>query len=277
MKLTSHLMRTIPETPPFADERAFAFDLVEQARQRIDPYQRNTARLEIYNKGHQDLVTQLDFEMEGYIKEGVTARFPEDAFIGEEAAYEALTDGRTWVCDPLDGTVNFVHGIPNYGIQLALLVDKEPVVSCICLPAFESVYSAARGLGLTCNGIELETSQTAVLAESCITFGDYSKSNPSSRGFQNRAMGVLAERALRVRIQGASSVDFAFVAAGKTGAHILFSKNIWEQAPGILLVQEGGGSIGHVSGAGRGFEGHALIAAANDGIRDAIIDILEAL
>lgn len=232
---------------------------------------------QVHDKGKQDIVTDLDFAMERKIKTSIQMAFPNDRFIGEEENHESLEMERTWVCDPIDGTLNFTQNIPYFGVQLALLEHKEPIFSLIYLPALKQMYHASKGQGAFLDDLTLKTDDALTLSKAIVTFGDFSKSNPSSRGYQLRAMEAMTDRAMRVRIQGASSVDFAFVASGKNGCHIIFSKNIWELAPGTMLAEEAGCKIYRLSGARHGFSGEGLIIAANAPLLDEVVAILEAL
>ena len=235
------------------------------------------SEFDVTSKGKQDIVTNLDFEMERLIKKRLLDRFPNDRFIGEEENHETLGNGRTWVCDPIDGTLNFTQNIPYYGVQLALMVHASPVMSMIYLPELGEFYEATKGCGATLGGKKLVTPGEVNLERVVVTFGDFSKSNPSSRGFQIKAMEALLGKAMRIRIQGASSVDFAFVSAAKNGCHIIFSKNLWEMAPGTMLAEESGCKLHRISGEKHGFEGEALIVAINVSILNEVVSILEAL
>lgn len=254
----------------------------------------------VSEKGKQDIVTDLDIQMERRIKACLKELFPEDHFIGEEENHvDPLTldekNHRVWVCDPIDGTLNFTQNIPYYGVQLALIEKGNPVFCLIYLPVLGEMYTAVKGegayvtsvkknaktnLGMASGSdasIKLVTDHTQPLEKSIVTFGDFSKSNPSSRGYQLKAMGALIEQAMRIRIQGASSVDFAYVASGKNGCHVLFSKNIWELAPGTLLAEEAGCKTYRIQGEAHGFEGEGLIIAINQGILDRVSQVLESI
>lgn len=240
----------------------------------------NPEVVEISAKGKQDIVTNLDFQMERRIKEAIMKAFPEDHFIGEEENHSELTNQRTWVCDPIDGTLNFTCDIPYYGVQVALLENKLPILSIIYLPALGEMYLAESGKGMLHYHLQTKAYRkvdTALshadktLSEVIVSFGDFSKSNPSSRGFQLKAMEILAEKAMRVRIQGASSVDFAFVGAGKNGCHIVFSSNVWELAPGLLIAEEAGCIVGTIEGSAHGFNGKGIIVAANEHILEEVL------
>ena len=237
----------------------------------------NNKAFEVHDKGKQDIVTDLDFAMERRIKNALKALFPEDRFIGEEENHETLGMERTWVCDPIDGTLNFTQNIPYYGIQLALLVEKQPVFSLIYLPELKEMYHAVKGQGAFMGDKKLELDPLLPLSKAIVTFGDFSKSNPSSRGYQLKAIAAMVESAMRIRIQGASSVDFAFVASGKNGCHIIFSKNIWELAPGTMLAVEAGCKVYRLSGERHGFSGEGLVVAGNANILNEVVAVLEQL
>lgn len=243
----------------------------------------------VSDKGKQDIVTDLDIQMERRIKACLKELFPEDHFIGEEENHieQPTVKGKThrvWVCDPIDGTLNFTQNIPYYGVQLALIEDGNPVFCLIYLPVLGEMYTAVKGEGAYVSmgthqegATKLVTDSIQRLEKSIVTFGDFSKSNPSSRGYQLKAMAALVEQAMRIRIQGASSVDFAYVASGKNGCHILFSKNIWELAPGTLLAEEAGCKTYRIQGEAHGFEGEGLIIAINQEILDRVSQTLESI
>lgn len=234
-------------------------------------------QIDVMVKGRQDIVTNLDYEMERRIKDALLRHFPNDRFIGEEENHETLGTGRTWVCDPIDGTLNFTQSIPYYGVQLALMDQGEPVMSMIYLPVLGEFYHAVKGRGAYLGEKRLLAPKDATLENVIVTFGDFSKSNPSSRGYQLEAISALVEKAMRIRIQGASSVDFAFVTAAKNGCHIIFSKNLWEMAPGTMLAQEAGCKLHRIDGKRHGFEGEGLIIAINEAILSEVASVLEAL
>lgn len=238
----------------------------------VETILKNDEPLNIQMKGKQDVVTQKDIQMERYLVEALSTLFPEDHFIGEEEHLNQISNQRTWVIDPIDGTLNYAKGLPLYGVQLALMINQEPVFCVIVLPEINQVYSAQAGEGAFLNGQPIKLDSSSHLEDIIVTFGDFSKSNPSSRPFQLYAISQLMTRAMKVRIQGASSVDFAFASSGKNGAHIMFSKRLWEIAPGLMFAKEAGCAIGKISG---NFEGEGIVIAQNDMILNEILSCLE--
>ncbi len=227
-------------------------------------------------KGFGDIVTENDLLMELRIKETLLKAFPEDAFIGEEANHSFLTNQRTWLLDPIDGSMNYALGLPQHGVQLALLIEQVPVLSVIYLPALGRLYTAVNGTAQL-NGEPLSLCPEKRLKHGMVTFGDFSKSNPSSRPFQLKLMEALMPVASKMRIHGASSYDFALVASGISLAHILFSKRLWELAPGRYLAESAGAKSLLIDGSVYGFEGQGLIVASNQGIIEEICRVVETI
>jgi myo-inositol-1(or 4)-monophosphatase len=160
---------------------------------------------------------------------------------------------------------------------MALLKNKEPQVSIMYFPEFNEFHYAVKGKGYFVNGQKITLDQQKSLKESIVSFGDFSKSNPSSRNHQLKFIEQLMDEVLKTRIQGSSSIDFSFVASGKTQAHIIFSKNLWELKPGFLLVKEAGGIVHQYDGTAFGFEGQGYIVASNETILKGILKTLKKL
>lgn len=233
--------------------------------------------LETKTKGSQDLITKKDYLMENFIIEQLKSKYPKHKIIAEESVNESLTNNYTWVIDPIDGTINFSNNSPLYGIQIALLYNKEAIFSAMYFPSFNEFHYAIKNKGYYINGNKYINSNSKTLEESIVSFGDFSNSNPSSRKHQLELINILNSKCLKTRIQGASSIDFSFVSSGKNQAHIIFSKNIWELKPGLLFIKESGGYIYKYEGKKYGFEGKGLILSSNENINNSLIKIIEEL
>ena len=228
--------------------------------------------IEVKDKLASDVVTDRDIAVERLIKQKLLKQFPEDNFIGEEEdAEKALTDRRTWILDPIDGTLNYTKWTPYFGTQLALYENGMPILCVIYLPLLDEMYYAERGKGAFLNDKPLKADLDLSIQKSIITFGDFSKSNPKSRPVQIHLMSKLMVDALKIRIQGASSVDFAFVASGRSGAHIMFSKRIWEISAGLLLCLEAGCVTNVSESMSETLEGKGIVIAQNNEILDKIM------
>ncbi|MCH4886103.1 inositol monophosphatase [Acidaminobacter sp. JC074] len=192
-----------------------------------------------------DIVTNLDLEAERWIIQEIKKLRPHDLFISEEENQEDLTHEPTWIIDPIDGTLNFTRSIPQYGIQIALYENKEAKLSMMYFPESDQILYAKKGHGTFLNHERINISPMP-LSKSIITFGDFSKSQPSSRPIQLKMMSDLMDHVMKIRIYGASSSDFSYVAIGKSQAHIIFTKRIWELAAGLLIIDEAGLKAHHI-------------------------------
>ena len=239
--------------------------------QVILPACESNAALGVYSKGERDLVTECDYNSEAFIKAEISRIFPEDQFVSEEKFNIAIPNGRAWVLDPVDGTVNFAHGVEIYGIQIALLVDREPVFSCIFRPLQNEMYVASLGEGLYLNGKRVFASKTKSLSDAVVTFGDYSNSAPDMRETQKSVMLALAESVMRVRMLGSSCTDFAFLGKGVTDIHIMYCRTPWDIYPGGFAAREAGAVLN--------FDfsklDHFVLCAANQGLFDEAFALLD--
>jgi myo-inositol-1(or 4)-monophosphatase len=193
-----------------------------------------------FNKGKNDLVTNCDLNVEEYIIKQVKTYFPGDSFISEETNSNGEVGKRTWILDPIDGTVNFAHSIKLFGIQIALMIDKEPVFSAIYLPYFNEMYIAIKGEGAYLNESLIRVSRETELISSLVSYGDFSNRSNEIREKQIQVMNRIYNSVRKIKMFGAASVDFAFLASGKTNAHIMFTRNLWDIMPGFLLALEAG-------------------------------------
>lgn len=230
----------------------------------------------VYAKSRFDLVTDVDYRAEEFIRKRIGEEFPGDGILGEEFSPEKGLSARTWVVDPIDGTCNFALGSPLFGIQVCLTVDGEPVVSVLCFPALSETYLAHVGEGAYLNGRKLDSVQNFPLEKCMIGFGDYSHRFPQFAAAQHRAIGRLFPKAEKIRMFGTSAFDFACVASGKTMAAVLLTDNIWDLAPGLLLAKETGCFAGGLDGKPFRFGQIGLIAACSEELYREIVGALGA-
>lgn len=217
----------------------------------------------VLDKGAFDLVTEVDFNMEKSISKEILNHFPTDKILGEEFSGELIPSGRTWTIDPIDGTVNFAYQWHLFGVQCSLMVDGEIVVSVIYLPDFNEWFTAEKGKGAYLNGKPISVHKVA--AESAIfAFGDFSRKLVNLATKQYEAIGKLYKKVLRVRMFGASSVDCSSVACGRIHGVVLPTKNIWDIAPGVLLVKEAGGVVKNLFGQDYKFGDEGVILTASE-------------
>jgi myo-inositol-1(or 4)-monophosphatase len=191
-------------------------------------------------KGAVDPVTATDREAEDAILTVLRAHRPDDHILAEESGGEAESNGRRWIIDPLDGTVNFIHGIPHVAVSVALYEGDEAQAGVIVDVMRDDVFTAARGAGARRNGEPISVSTQDEIGRSLLVTGF-----PYDR--QQRAAEYTAPLtdALRVaqgvRRLGTAALDLAWVAAGRFDGYWEFSLKPWDVAAGLLLVVEAGG------------------------------------
>ncbi|HSU13384.1 MAG TPA: inositol monophosphatase family protein [Longimicrobium sp.] len=225
---------------PFAAELALAQGAAAAAGALISA---RTGADHVREKGRADLVTEVDEAAERLIVQHIRARFPGDAVVGEETASAAVTQGRRWIVDPVDGTTNFVHGHPFVAVSIALVDDEGPAVGVVAAPLLGETFHAVRGGGAFVNGERMTVSEVGEFGRSLLATGFPFK---QGKGDLDAYMLLVAD-AVRsthdVRRAGSAALDLAFTAAGRVDGFFEVGLAPWDVAAGILLVTEAGGRI----------------------------------
>ena len=190
--------------------------------------------------GSFDIVTDADERAQGILIDGLADLFPDDLIIAEEGKEAVLTDARTWVIDPIDGTLNYNRGVPLFGTQMVLMEGKRPIYSIINLPAMGEVYTADRVDGAVMNGSPLRQRADRPLKECIVSTGDFSRRKVIWRDKHEEIIGAMRDEVARVRMMGAACTDFAFLAAGRTDVHLRFANKLWDFMPGMFLAEMSG-------------------------------------
>ncbi|MCI0424436.1 MAG: inositol monophosphatase [Actinobacteria bacterium] len=197
-------------------------------------------------KGAIDPVTQVDRAAEEAIMATIVSHFPGDARLGEEGGGADWREGRVWIVDPLDGTVNFVRRLPLVAVSVALWDDGEPLVGVVIDVARNDEFVAIAGGGATLNGEPLHVSDTPTLDESLVVTGFPYDTRDHARAYLDVVEQVMA-RSRGTRRLGAAALDLAWVAAGRLDAYWehggRYGIKPWDIAAGSLLVTEAGGSV----------------------------------
>ena len=198
---------------------------------------------DVREKGRADLVTVVDEESERTIEQMILADFPEDAFVAEEFSSASVSDRRRWVVDPLDGTVNYVHGHPFACVSIALVDDDGPAIGVINAPFLREVYHAVRGAGAYLNDARLEVSHVSELQQSLLATGFPFRAGKGDPAAYMELVTSLVLETHGVRRAGAAALDLAFVACGRVDGFFEIGLASWDIAAGILLVTEAGGKV----------------------------------
>src|ERR1051326_5230616 len=194
---------------------------------------------ETTRKADGSFVTVADREAEAYLRRQIAARFPDDGVLGEEEGEHNGRSGRRWIVDPIDGTFAFVHGVPLYGVLVALEIDHQPTIGVVNMPALNEIVSAATGAGCFFNGEPAQVSNTKSLADAlllCTNFHECAR-----RGFKNAA-ALLQARARSCRTWG-DCYGYVLVATGRADVMLDPVMNLWDCAPLLPIMEEAGGTF----------------------------------
>ncbi len=224
-----------------------------------------------------DLVTEVDRRSQSFILEGLGKAFPDHRLVAEEDFTEddlALDDRPVWFIDPLDGTTNFVFGIPICAVTVSLALGGRPVLGAVYDPFREELFTAARGSGSYLNKKRIRVDRTRKkLAESLIATGF-----PSSDRFKGEMLRAnftaIFSKAVDVRAFGSAALELAYIACGRITGYWEVCLRPWDVAAGIVLVEESGGRISDLCGNDLLLENHVSIAASNGLIHGELISDL---
>ena len=228
---------------------------------------REVENLQVSAKGPGDFVSKADREAERILKEELLAGRPNYGWLGEETGETEGTDPtRRWIVDPLDGTTNFLHGLPHWAISVALEHKGEIVAGVVFDAAKDEMFYAEKGLGAFMNETRLRVSGRRTMIECIFATGVPFGGRPALPATLQdlaRLMPVCAG----VRRWGSAALDLAYVAAGRYDGYWERGLNAWDVAAGVLLVKEAGGFFGPIRDGENPVESGNLIAA-NSAIYD---------
>jgi len=218
-----------------------------------------------------DVVTVFDTASERLIVERLTAARPDDAVFGEEGANRSGTSGIQWVVDPIDGTTNFLYGLPGYCVSIAAVDSDGGLAGAVYLPATDELFSAARGAGATLGGRPIRCTSLAEPALALVGTGFGYQAE--RRRIQGRRAAALLPQIRDIRRIGAAAADLCHLAAGRLDAYYEQYLNPWDVAAGGLIATEAGALVGTFPGFGD--EPDGVIAAGPalfDSIRSLVIE-----
>jgi myo-inositol-1(or 4)-monophosphatase len=256
---------------------AFARSLARRAGARALAYWHDRERLVVELKGPQDFVTLADREVESLIRTALAQEFPDDRFLGEETAAadagaatlrprssiiddppgaESKQDpqsrevdssfkpwlDRCWVVDPIDGTHNFLRGIPYWNVAIAYVVEGRAECAAVYDPVHDELYHAARGAGAWCDSAaghqRLDTARTTTLAGAVVALGHHDRAS-STRYLEIRRR--MMESGVSMRNFGSAALQLAHVASGRLDGFVELQLSFWDAVGGLALVEEAGG------------------------------------
>jgi len=216
-------------------------------------------------KGDRDMASEVDYAVEQELRSILAKATPEIGFLGEEEGQTAgKSDELLWVLDPVDGTVNFIHGIPLVAVSLGLVAGDRSILGVIDMPFMGTRYAAAEDLGATRNGMPIQGSRCERLGDAVVAIGDYAVGvNAAARNRTRLAMtAALAANVQRIRMLGTAATDLAWVAEGNLDASVMFTNKPWDTSAGVLIAREAGVRVLDVDGARHTFNSASTVAVS---------------
>ena len=257
-------------------------DVAERAARAGGTVLRNWfGRIEAREKSPKDLVTEADLASQQVIQETLLDAFPDHLFLGEEDGaingkatepINLLGDSYCWVVDPLDGTVNYVHGLQPFAVSIALMQHGRPVVGVIYDPLYEECYTAELDQGAQLNAEPLQTSECESLDQGLVA-ASFPPDVP--RGAEEITQFVeMLHQTQALRRLGSAALNLCYLAAGRLDAYWATSPKVWDIAAGVLLVREAGGYVTDFLGKDKYIENKTILAT-NSRIGEEMIAVLK--
>ncbi|MDI7860546.1 inositol monophosphatase [Rhizobiaceae bacterium n13] len=230
--------------------------------------------LQVSVKGPGDYVSQADRKAEKIIRDELLKARPTYGFLGEESEEIKGTDGaHRWIVDPLDGTTNFLHGIPQFAVSIALERNGEVVAGVVFNPATDELYTAERGSGAFMNDRRLRVAARKVLSDCVIGCGMPHLGRGNHGKFLVELRHVMGEVS-GVRRLGAAALDLAYVAAGRFDGFWENNLSAWDIAAGMILIREAGGFASEWDGGANSLESGEIVAG-NEHIHKALMEVIK--
>ena len=254
--------------PEYVDLLGLARTVAAEAAELVRTERRKGVEVAETKSSPVDIVTEVDKAAEALIYERLMSARPDDGFLGEEGGSARSTSGVTWIVDPIDGTVNFLYGIPQYSISIAAAVDDQVVAGAVVNVETREVFAATLGGGATCNDSPLRVRDVVPLSKRLVITGFSYLAEVRAR--QAVAVASLLTEVRDIRRLGSAALDLCAIGAGRADAYVEEGLNPWDMAAGGLVATEAGARLETRSGAGGN---DCVICAPADGF-DAFADLV---
>lgn len=243
--------------------------VITQNVDRFDP-------MTIEKKQRNDFVTEIDRKAEAEIVGTLKRSYPDHAFLCEESGQIGSEDAEyQWVIDPLDGTTNFIHGLPHFSVSIALLQNGKLFQAVIYDPMRQELFTAGKGEGAFLDSKRLRVSSTSHLENALLSTG-FPYRDGQDLDFYQRTTRHYTERTGGIRRLGSAALDLAYVAAGRIDGTWLTGLQSWDVAAGGLIVREAGGLINDFDG-GDGWMAKGEVIAATPRVHHQMLEVMKPL
>lgn len=239
---------------------------------------RNMNRLpdiKIHTKGSNDFVSEVDHQAEQSIISIIQKAYPSHAILAEESG-QHKGDECQWIIDPLDGTTNYLHGVPQFSVSIAMQENNKLQLGVVYDPLKEELFCATRGDGATLNNRRIRVSNQRDIAGSLIGTGLPYRAD-QELDIYLATLRALLQKTSGIRRAGSAALDLAYVAAGRFDGFWEFGLNTWDIAAGVILVQEAGGLVSDMQGGHKFMESGNVVAANTQLYKNLITELNSAI
>ncbi len=224
-----------------------ALEAARKAVACLQAHARQRAALVVEHKGLNEFVSQADHEAEQIIVEHLQRHCPQHAILAEESGHHAGGEG-LWIIDPLDGTTNFLHGVPQYAVSIALEMDGQAQLAVVADVEREEYFTAIRGQGAWLGGKPIRVSAQPVLEGALLATGTPYRDASIIDPYAGWMTALIRANTAGIRRPGAAALDLAWLACGRFDAFFEYGLARWDVAAGALLIEEAGGKISGLDG-----------------------------
>jgi myo-inositol-1(or 4)-monophosphatase len=239
---------------------AGAVAAAKKAGKFIGEERKKFAASAVMHKGQRDLVSYVDVTAEKIIVESLQALEPGAGFLTEEKTVGETGSSLRWIIDPLDGTTNFIHGVPAYSVSIALQQKQELLVGVVYEINLDECFFAWKNGGAWCNDQKISVSSAATLGQSLLATGFPYRVFDQQQRYIN-TLRFLFNNTHGVRRLGSAAIDLAYVACGRFEGFFEYGLNAWDVAAGALIVKEAGGTVTDFSGGNQFVFGREIMAS----------------
>jgi myo-inositol-1(or 4)-monophosphatase len=227
---------------------------------------------EVKQKGKRDLVTNLDIEAEKIIIDAIEKEYPLHSIIAEESGVTHKGSEYTWVVDPIDGTMNFIHGNSPFRVAIGLLHKEESVLSVLYGPTNNRLAVAVKGQGAMINDKKIEVSKHNDLLESLVMTHLSSKKLPRLRTIV--ALENIFNNAMQIRVLGSGLAAMEYISSSKFDVFFNVETKIWDILPAVCLIEEAGGKVTDIEGNKITMESKSVLVT-NGRVHDQMLELLK--
>ena len=226
----------------------------EMGRIQLKNFRKN---LKVIRKSPKEFVSNVDLECQNICSKLLNKEFGYEILSEEKKTQDDITSDLFWIIDPVDGTHNYISGLPNFGVSIALATKKEFLLGIIYLPYFDEMYYAVKNQGAFMNNEKIQVSKNNNLEKSMITFDNQFHLHKKSFDVYKKLVGSC----FTTRILGSAVYDFCLIASGKIDARIWNNTKVFDFAAGLTIVSEAGGRVTDFNGSEINLDTHDILAS----------------